>query len=137
MSGYRTFPNSGYAISHARKWSTFCSTVSTILKSQQMLTTYIRFMSWCTPWGPLSWTQRSEQSPIFAPQKDGWITTPSPNGTPPPETPTSPQQLPLSLMSAVQRKIATDRARLFVAGDYNSLLQSMNKVERQYANPKV
>lgn len=96
-----------------------------------MLTTYIRFMSWCTPWGPLSWTQRSDQSPIFAPQKDGWITTPSPNGTPPPETPTSPQQLPLSLMSAVQRKIATDRGRLFVAGDYNSLLQSMNRVERQ------
>ena len=94
-------------------------------------------MSWCTPWGPLSWTQRLEQSPIFAPQKDGWITTPSPNGTPPPETPTSPQQLPLSLMSAVQRETATDRARLFVTGDYNSLLQSMNKVERQYADPKV
>ena len=89
-------------------------------------------MSWSTPWGPLNWAQKSEQDPIFALHKDGWATTPSPNGTPPPETPTLPQQLPLSLMSEVQKKIATDRARLLVAGDYNSLLQSMNKLERRY-----
>lgn len=100
-----------------------------------MLTTYVRSLSWCTPWGPLNWAQRSEQSPIFALHKDGW--TPSPNGTPPPEMPTPPQQLPLSLMSAVQQKTAADRARLLVAGDYNSLLQSMNKLERRYTSPEV